>query len=282
VKRNVFPWLFVVCWAFLSGCSSLPREIQTTTESSFIKSHIFSTALNKAVNVNIYLPPDYSRGNTYPVLYMLHGYTDNEDKWMPNLHLEKNANDLIQNGKILPLIIVMPQIDNSFGLNTNTIKNLPPNFSSGRYEDYLIDELIPYIDAKYSTIRDRDGRFIGGLSMGGWAALHLAFSHTELFSKVGGHSPALMNDNWLYPNFDARAKLDPVVVASEKDLTSLRVYLDCGDRDSFKFYEGSAQLYTALQAAGVPSEYHLNSGEHNDTYWKSHADDYLLFYAGKQ
>jgi enterochelin esterase-like enzyme len=281
VRKFASRLLLPLCSAALLGCSSLPREISVSEYTGLRKATLYSASLKKSMNVNIFLPPDYSRGNTYPVLYMLHGYTDNEDKWMPNLHLEKNANDLIRNGIISPLIIVMPNIDNSFGLNTNTIKNLPPNFSSGRYEDYLIDELIPYVDAKYSTMRNRSGRYIGGLSMGGWAALHLAFSHTELFSKVGGHSPALMNDNWLYPNFDARAKLDPVVVASEKDLASLRVYLDCGDRDSFKFYEGCAQLYKALQASGVPSEYHLNNGEHNDTYWESHADDYLLFYAGK-
>jgi enterochelin esterase-like enzyme len=268
-------------WALICGCSSLPRELSTTDQGGYIKTSISSAALGKNVNVNIYLPPEYSAKVAYPVLYMLHGYTDTEDKWIPNLGLQKRADELIRAGRIAPLIIVMPQIDNSFGLNTDKIKNLPPNFSSGRYEDYLITELIPYIDKKCSTIRNGAGRYIGGLSMGGWAALHLAFSHTELFSKVGGHSPALINDNWLYPNFDARMQLDPVFVAGEKDLKNLRVYLDCGDRDSFRFYEGCAQLYKALQASGVQSEYHANDGGHDDSYWASHVDDYLLFYAGK-
>jgi hypothetical protein len=157
----------ILCLACSLACSSLPREVSTTRYEGYVKTCLSSASLGRMVNVNIYLPPEYSTKTAYPVLYMLHGYTDNEDKWMPKLSLERNARDLILSGRIRPLIIVMPQIDNSFGLNTALIKNLPPNFTSGMYEDYLIKELIPYIDATYSTARNREGRYVGGLSMGG-------------------------------------------------------------------------------------------------------------------
>ena len=230
---------------------------------------------------NIYLPKGYSKKIHYPVLYLIHGYTDTEDAWMPNLNLKDAADRLVENGKIASLIIVMPQIDNSFGINTDKIMNMSLKFSAGMYEDYLYKDLIPYIDKKYSTVKSKAGRYIGGLSMGGFAALHLAFCHPDMFSKVGGHSPAFADDPWLYPNDEKRNERDPIKIASSKDLGSLKVYLDCGDRDSFKFYVGCEQLFAVLQSRGISSEYHLNSGEHNAEYWKAHSDDYLVFYAGK-
>jgi enterochelin esterase-like enzyme len=278
--RNTAAAAFVILCASICGCSTVSRPQPPLQESQVSKVSIASSSLKKSMNVTIYLPKGYSSVGRYPVLYMLHGYSDNEDKWMPILGLQDRVTALVDAGRIVPLIIVMPQIDNSFALNTDAIKRLPSAFSSGKYEDYLIKELIPYIDAHYRTDRTRKGRSIGGLSMGGWAALHLAFSHVELFGKVGGHSPALIDDDWLYPNFDARQRLDPVSVASDKDLRDLKVYLDCGDQDSFKFYEGCDRLNKALQAKNRTSEYHLNPGGHNDAYWKEHLDDYLLFYAG--
>lgn len=233
------------------------------------------------MNVNIYLPKGYTKKIKYPVLYLLHGYTDNEDAWMPNLKLKETADRLIDADKITPLIIVMPQIDNSFGVNSDKIMNMSLKFSAGMYEDYLYKDVIPYIDKKYSTLKDKNNRYIGGLSMGGFAALHLAFTHTELFSKVGGHSPAFIDDMWLYPSDEARNERDPMQIASKANLGSLKVYLDCGDKDSYKFYVGCEQLYTLLQAKGVSSEYHLNSGEHNGEYWITNGENYLLFYAGK-
>jgi len=70
---------------------------------------------------NIYLPKGYNIWKKYPVLYMMHGYSDNEDAWMPNLKLKEVADRLIENDKITPLIIVMPQIDKRAPLNTHSI-----------------------------------------------------------------------------------------------------------------------------------------------------------------
>jgi len=252
-------------------------------KSQVLKMSFNSQSLGKEMNFNIYLPKGYNRNKQYPVLYMIHGYSDNQDKWMPNLQLGNAADILIENGKITPLIIVMPQIDNSFGINSDKTGYAPNGFvfTAGRYEDYLIQDLIPYIDKNYSTIKNKNGRYIGGLSMGGWAALHLAFTYTKMFSKVGGHSPALIDDAWLYPTVKLRNEREPAAIASNKNLKALKVYLDCGDKDIFKFYEGCDLLNKILQAKGVSSEYHLNSGEHNDAYWKANSEKYLLFYAGK-
>jgi enterochelin esterase-like enzyme len=260
------------------GCATSPVKEADLEGSRVVKISIPSKSLGIAMNVNVYLPATYPGGGKYSVLYLLHGITDNEDKWTQGLRVQDNLDRLIGSNEIQPLIVVMPDIDNSFGINTDKARNFPAMISAGKYEDYIIKELIPYIDKRYSTVANRSGRYIGGLSMGGWAALYLAFTHNELFSRVGGHSPAIINDDWLYPNFDLRNKRDPIALASNKKLENLHVYLDCGDADSFKFFEGCGRLYKELQGNGVPSEYHLNSGGHDDAYWMANIDTYLRFY----
>ncbi len=299
-KKYIIIALSVIISLVLSGCGSSPQSgTQEKTEPQLEASQlkriaIDSKLLKKKLNVNLYLPKGYGSGEKYPVLYMLHGYSGNEDGWMPGLRLNDKADELIESGRIRPLIIVSPQIGNSYGINsskeTRTL-GTPPNASldEGMYEDYLYKELVTYIDSNYSTIDSRDGRFIGGLSMGGFAALHIAFSHIDMFRKAGGHSPALFIDGfpnnlgqWLYPAEDVRRNRDPVYIAQDKDLKSLEVYLDCGDKDGYRFYEGCEKLYKILQSKGVKSEYHLNPGLHDGAYWETNAEKYLLFYAGKQ
>lgn len=123
--------------------------------------------------------------------------------------------------------------------------------------------------------------------MGGFAAIHLAFRHPDLFSKVGGHSPAIwvkpdrFMEAWLFPTPDLRKERDPLQLAQTQDLKGLEVYLDCGAEDALRFYEGSELLYKALQQRGVKSQYHLRPGPHGWVYWQQHFEEYLHFYAGK-
>jgi enterochelin esterase-like enzyme len=285
----------------ISGCiEDIPQTAGTSTSistaektqvdsSTLLKITFDSKALNKKMKVNIYLPKGYSNQIKYPVLYMIHGYTGNQDSWMPGLEMEKKADGLINSNKIAPIIIVAPQIDNSYGINTikdsSKSSSLNSLFDAGQYEDFLSKELISYIDKNYSTIQSREGRYIGGMSMGGWVALHMAFAHLDLFSKVGGHSPALLINSpgnaiaWVYPTKELRKERDPMQVAQDKDLKSLKIYLDCGKQDLRN--EGCNSLYKILQSKGVDSQYHLSEGAHDGAYWSTNIEKYLIFYAGK-
>ncbi len=95
------------------------------------------------------------------------------------------ATALIAEGKIRPLMIVSPEIDNGYGINTSLTTQSVSGYSRGMYEDYVMKDLIPYVDHHYSTIANKSGRYVGGLSMGGFAALHDSFLHPDVFSKVG-------------------------------------------------------------------------------------------------
>ncbi len=253
---------------------------------------LFSLKLNKSMNINIFVPDDYDPQECYPVLYLLHGYSNSYQGFLPNLKLESLAQLMINDGQIVPLIIVAPHIDNSFGLNSSLITEVLGDepqqaIYKGLYRDYLIFEVIPYIERHYSTCTDRSCRFIGGASMGGFAALHAAFNYPELFSKVGGHMPAVLLDSscpeftsWVYPDHKTRMERDPIALTSVKDLAGLEVYLDCGEDDSYRFFTGAKRLHQVLQARGYQSQYHQHSGGHNDEYLQQHMQDYLLFYAG--
>ena len=263
------------------------------SKSPYVEAVTFhSEALDQEMALNVYLPPSYDGEQAFPVLYMLHGFTGSQNDWVPYLGADKTADQLIKAGDIDPVIIVSIQYNNSYGLNTSDRTELPcPQcMHNGRYQDYLSQDVIRYIDSNYKTNATKEARYIGGLSMGGFAALYTAFTNPELFSKVGGHSPAVWLDDWtmamgldqwLYPNEEVRKQRDPIELAKTNELTGLSVYLDCGDDDSYRFFEGAELLNKTLQAEGVPSEFHLNDGAHDVAYWSGQLENYLKFYAGK-
>lgn len=186
-----------------------------------------------------------------------------------------------------PMILVVPDYKNSFAVNSTREQN--PNSGGGTiglYEDYLIKELIPYIDSNFHTDATRAGRFIEGYSMGGFAALYLGFNYPEMFSKIGAHSSALWDysnrdqflgqRNWLYTTPELRARRDPFLLAKTQDLRNLDIYLDVGTNDSLLGV--NQRFYQALLAQGIRVEWHSSSGGHDKTYWESNIENYFEFY----
>jgi enterochelin esterase-like enzyme len=120
-KCLLFPIALMV---FLSGCRSTPSTSDKpnaaaadTPAASSLKVVTFkSQALDKEMKLSVYLPKGYTTTKKYPALYMLHAFAGNESNWMPNLALNEKADQLIDQGKIKPIIIISPQFDNSYGL----------------------------------------------------------------------------------------------------------------------------------------------------------------------
>jgi enterochelin esterase-like enzyme len=283
-------------WATQLGEITLSTNSEVVNPYSEIQSLIInSAALGKEMRLNVYLPPGYSAHKSYPTLYLFHGFQGNENGWLNGLQVRETADDLVSQGLISPMIIISPQMDNSFGINSAAEYSLEnPNdpvnsLYNGRYEDYIFQDLIPYIDSHYSTIATKESRYVGGLSMGGFIALHSAFTHPELISKVGGTSAAVVIDDgsltqeqysWLYPDEATRLARDPLALAQSQDLTGMKVYLDCGSSDSYHFYRGNGQLAQILDQRGISNEYHLYPGGHTYEYWLSNVRSLLLFFAG--
>ncbi len=257
-------------------------------QSKVEKLNFHSTILGKAMSMLVYLPENYNNPAPLPVVYFLHGRSGDE-QIMVEAEINITADKMIKAKKITPLLIVCPRIENSRGLNSSTSckEVYDPNnriINLGMYEDYLIKEVIPLTDKTFNTIKSREGRFIGGASAGGHAALHNAFRHQEMFSKAGGHMPAVElkleeEDKAYYEDIHAWTKYDPVsIIKNDTSFFNMKVYLDAGNKDEGKFYEGCSILHKALIKKGIDSQNHVFPGHHNMEYIRSNMEKYLQFY----
>lgn len=259
-------------------------------KSKIEKIDFYSDILDKDVSMLVYLPESYNSLAPLPVLYFLHGRSGNENI-MLDMDINAKADKMIGEGKIKPLIIVCPRIENSRGVNSSlTCKEVsdPGNnkriINLGMYEDYFMKEVLPLTDKTFNTIKDRKGRYIGGASAGGYAALHNTFRHQHMFSKVGGHMPALEleleeDDKPYYEDMNVWRKYDPIYIAKSNNILSdIDVYLDAGDKDEGKFYEGCSILHKILKEKGVNSQNYIFPGNHSAEYIQSNIEKYLLFY----
>ena len=134
-----------------------------------ITEKVKSNILGKTMNLSVYCPDGYEKADL-PVLYFLHGRTGDE-RLLQQLEMDAAADALIKAGEIKPLRIVCPNMDNSRGINSAEqyweLRGKHGVVQKGRYEDYLLDELIPFVDGTFATIQDRSARYIGGISSGG-------------------------------------------------------------------------------------------------------------------
>ena len=279
-------WLWT---AFLLAALQVPNV--QAQPPRVVRDTLHSSALDKPMRLNVYLPAGYTERIRYPVLYLFHGWGGNQDSWSETTRVDSVAADLIARGRIRPTILVTPQLDNSNGLNSSpTALRLgeDPVFSpyKGMYEDYIRHDLVPYIDDRFSTVDAAWGRAVGGDSMGGFAALHVAFRNPGLFGRVGGFQPAMWPDDmpdevraFLYPDAAARQARDPIELARDRDLSGMEVYLDCGEQDEVR--GGTQDLHRILAKKGVPAQFHLTAGGHTAERLAAHTETYLVFLAGQ-
>jgi enterochelin esterase-like enzyme len=280
--------LVLFCFISLLAYSN---DSKIPLKESIVENLVFhSDLLNKDMKINVYLPKGYTENIKYSVLYFLHGFGKTQEILFES-GTNITADKLLEEKKIEPMIIVFPQIDNSFGLNSSgkymRVEGFPIDL--GMYEDYICKEIITYIETKYSTINNRAGRFIGGASMGGFASLLIGFKHIDLYSKIGGHMPYInqkTNYSMLKKIFKDEKKVnenDPFMISDAGTLKNLEVYLDSGDNDKYRSYNDCKILYEILTKNGVKAYNNIYNGDHSTKYIKANMDKYLIFYSpGKQ
>jgi enterochelin esterase-like enzyme len=179
---------------------------------------------------SVYLPPGYSAERRYPVLYLLHGIGGNQHEWRGYVRANTVLDNLIADGKALPMIVVMP---------------------NGRALEFLI----PAVDAKYATLADAKHRALAGLSMGGGQALNFGLAHLDTFASVGGFSSA--------PNTKPAAELLPDPAAARRQLALL--YLSCGNKDGL--INVSQAVHRALKEREVPHLWNVDEHGHDRESW---------------
>jgi enterochelin esterase-like enzyme len=206
----------------------------------------------------VYLPSGYSAERKYPVLYLLHGIAGNHDEWRGYVHANTILDNLIADGKAVPMIVVMP---NGRALADDrpppSERMFTPEHMAGftHFERDLLDFLIPAVEAKYPAFTDRQHRALAGLSMGGGQALTIGLGHLETFAWVGGFSAA--------PNARAAAEMlrDPGEVRRQLAL----LYLSCGSADGL--FAISQGLHRDLKQRGIPHVWNVDSRGHDRESW---------------
>ena len=206
--------------------------------------------------MNVYTPPGYTKDKKYPVVYLLHGIGGDETEWIRFAHPAELFDNLIADGKMVPLIAVFPngraQKDDRAG--NNPFASAP---AFAVFERDLLDDVIPAIEARYSVKTDRESRALAGLSMGGGQTLNFGLTHLDRFAWIGGFSSA--------PNTKPPAELVPAPAAATKQLKLLM--LTCGSKDGLM--EISQTFHAYLKAQGVPHVWHVDGHAHDPAHWRS-------------
>jgi enterochelin esterase-like enzyme len=237
----------------------------------------------------IYLPPDYETSlRSYPVLYLLHGGGDDQTGWVQFGQVQHIADNNIIQGKVTPMIIVMPDANTGQRGYFNDIKG------DWRYEDFFFQEFIPYIEKQYRIRSEKQYRAVAGVSMGGGGSFMYALHHPEMFSSscpLSASTGPLSKDvakkyyeqrgfkdftdaelDTYYKRHSVLPLLDSMAADQKK---AVRWYIDCGDDDFL--YEGNSQVHIAMRKLEIPHEFRIRDGVHGWVYWREALPEVLDF-----
>ncbi|MHA8052696.1 alpha/beta hydrolase-fold protein [Aquirufa sp. OSTEICH-129A] len=206
----------------------------------------------------IYTPPGYVKNKKYPVLYLLHGIGGDEKEWLNGASPQHILDNLYAEGKIEPMIVVMP--NGRAMKDDRAVGNImaPDKVQAfAHFEQDLLNDLIPFIEKSYSVLKDREHRAIAGLSMGGGQSLNFGLGNLDRFSWIGGFSSA--------PN----TKSPEVLVPNPADFKNKvkLLFLSCGANDGLISF--TYRLHDYLNKKSLPHIYFIEPGVHDFKVWKN-------------
>lgn len=268
MKKIILPLLLVL------ACSFSAKAGKVVTDS------LESKILNSKVIYNVYLPNGFENSDKqYPVVYLLHGLSDNYTAWMERGRMNLVADELIASGEAAEMVIIMP---NAGGPDIHNTWNGYFNMPGWNYEDFFFNEFMQAVESKYRIISDKGHRAVMGLSMGGGGSTVYCQRHPDKFSscyamsawldeegQVGGDR-VKKKDKLYYVcqavhEHSALAFIDNADDSTKEQLRTVKWYINCGDDDSL--LPLSTDLHQKMRAAGIKSELRVWNGVHNWEYW---------------
>lgn len=228
------------------------------TQGRIEEKQLESELLDDPLDYLIYLPPcyDFWPEERYPSIYLIHGQTYSNQHWL-DLGAAQLADQLITTGEVTPFIMVFPYDQKHY---------IPP--TDNRFGEAVLRELIPAIDQNYRTHPERAYRAIGGISRGGNWAVHIGLQNPDTFGAIGAHST---------PVFSTDTNPEIIAWLRATPLDKLpRLFVDTGKNDRWRTY--TLVFEEILDEEGIPHEWHLYPGFHEDTYWQAHLEEYLRWY----
>lgn len=256
-----FNLLNTVSQVEVPGPSSLLWQIADVPRGELHRHFFRSVVANDDRDFIVYTPPGYNPRafKHYPVLYLLHGFSDDTTAWTQAGRANVILDNLIARGRARPMIVVMP-----LGYGTMDALKAPDNpagkavrqRSRDKFVESLLTEVVPRVEREYRVSADRRARAIAGLSMGGEEALITGLNHLNEFAWVGAFSSGGMtNFPALFPSLDAGAN---------KKLRLL--WIGCGNDD--KLLKSNQQLCDWLQDKGVRYTWVELPGQHSYRVWR--------------
>lgn len=239
---------------------------------------VFSNSMQKNVKCVVITPKKYKKAKTnFPVVYLLHGYSGSYSNWISRVpNIDSLAN-------VYQVIIVCPDAAYSSWYFDSPVD------SSFRYETFTAIELPAYIDSHYKTIKNRKGRAITGLSMGGHGAMFLALRHPDIFGACGSMSGAL-DVSLIKKGYDVSKRLGDTTTNisyyndwsvqslldnyDRKD--SIAMIIDCGINDFI--FAMSRSAHEKMLKLKIPHDYIERPGIHDWKYWANAVQYQLLFF----
>ncbi|MCX6056224.1 MAG: alpha/beta hydrolase-fold protein [Chloroflexi bacterium] len=233
----------------------------TDVGGKVLEQEIPTRRLEQPMLIKVYLPPCYESTpqREYPVLLMLHGQNDTYGQW-ERLGIFTEMDTLLLEERIQPFIVVLP-----YELNTLV------DSGSSEYGEALIKEGIPYLQEHFNTCQTRTCWAIGGLSRGGNWALHLGFTHPQLFSAVGAHSAPLF--------YGEISNITKIMSKEDSILELPNFYIDVGNKDPDR--QDTLSFVSLLKKFSIPFDFTEFIGYHQEDYWNTHVQDYLVWYSSQ-
>ena len=255
-----------------------------------------SPILGADIPATIYLPDAFKPG--LPVLYLLHGYGGGHRDWLDAGRMAETTDMVFAQPDARPMAIVMPGVGNSWYVDGGSIGR------HGNWQTALTRDFIPAVEDRLAVGGTRERRFVAGLSMGGFGALHLAVHQPDLFRAAAALSPAIFEDAAQasdFPDFQMRffagafgepfdvAQFNRQNVFSRLPSLALRLedrptdfYIMTGDHDGFGLWRGALAFFRTARDAGLPAELRVRDGDHEWRLWRDELDDVLRWIAALQ
>jgi enterochelin esterase-like enzyme len=259
----------MLLWVLLVAC------VCAAHASDVVTFEFDSKTLARRWSYTVYLPDGYRTSELrYPVFYLLHGNAQKHTDWVVYGRIQPTADAAIASGKIPPTIIVMPDAGTTWYVDRKE-----------KMETAFLEDLLPEIEARFRTIADRNGRVVGGLSMGGYGALRFALKYPEKFAAAALLSPAIYEPEppqnssarrvgvFGAPEYDARVwqslNYPSLLEAYFAKKQPVPMYIHSGDDDEYLIEADATKLYSLLRARGQPAELRIVDGAHDWGVWQN-------------
>jgi enterochelin esterase-like enzyme len=245
------------------GPASLPWEINDVPHG-VVHHHFYrSPVVGEETDFYVYTPPGYDEQAKppYPVLYLLHGYSDDASAWTAVGRANVILDNLLAQGKAKPMIVVMPLGYGAPEILSRRWQGLSDaSLRQRNYEkfrDMLLQELIPAVERQYRVSKKPEFRSISGLSMGGAESLLVGLNHLDRFAWIGAFSSGGLGDDYqkLFSNINSRTNPQPLLL-----------WISCGKED--RLFEGNEKLRNWLQSKDVRLTWVETPGGHSWMVWR--------------